>query len=122
MAKEKPNDATYRVLRGFRSGDVVFIECERNFPAGTCQRIQGEIEGRARGIRAVILPSGMRVASRETVPPEELDVDAYRDLARSVREFLAYIQDSGQPQSIDNSRTELALILAMRNALDGVPK
>jgi hypothetical protein len=122
MPKEKPADPMYRVLRGFRSGDVVFVENEKSVPREARVRLDEWLDAHAKGLRVVILNPGQRVVAREDAPAEEVDGDAYRELARSVRDFLAYIQDSGQPQSIDNSRTELALILAMRDALDGVPK
>lgn len=59
-----------KVLRAFRSGDVVFIETDEHHTASAVAKMQECLHESLAdtGVRVVLLAKGMRLAAREEVP------------------------------------------------------
>lgn len=110
-----------KVLRAFRPGDVVFLECPKPLSNDQMQHLHAEFKKRIPEVKVCILQAGIKVAARAEEQPDE-DLDTYRALARTVREFLEHLRLSHEaPTQIENPRAELGLLLALQEAVRMVP-
>lgn len=110
-----------KVLRAYRPGDIVFLECDRMLSAEQMTRLHAEFKKRIPEVKIVILQGGVKVAARAEEEPGE-DVERYRDLAVAVREFLEHLRMSHEaPSQVENPRAELGLLLALQEAVRRVP-
>jgi hypothetical protein len=121
MAKQKPTELeptlkNPQILRAFKPGDVVFLEADHPMTLAAMEDISRQFKNFLPDLRLVVLQEGVRVAAREQATSEE-NLDAYRELARTVREFLEYLRISHETNQTD-SRIELGHVLQMQKALE----
>jgi len=62
---ERPSCDHVRVLRAFRPGDIVFIECERRMSDEEMAHIRASFSEHTPDIKVIVLGPGMHVAARE---------------------------------------------------------
>lgn len=54
-----------KILRAFRPGDIVFLECDRILTEQAMQHLNAEFKRLVPDVKVVILTRGIRVAARE---------------------------------------------------------
>lgn len=60
-----PLEARPRILRAFKPGDIVFLECTRMMTADQMTAMHAQFKKLIPDVRIVILQAGVRVAARE---------------------------------------------------------
>lgn len=120
MSKDKPN-LSATIVRAFKAGDVVFVKTDKALTVERLENLHTYFKRNVPMVRVAILGPGFDLAAQTAGDGEE-DLERYRVLRETVRDFLGYIGDAAEGGDFVNPKRELALILAMRNALDGLPR
>lgn len=70
MADKKPEplEVRPRILRAFKPGDIVFLECVRELRAEALDNIHAQFKRMVPDVRVIVLPYGTRVVAREEQP------------------------------------------------------
>lgn len=71
MPKEKPEplEVRPRILRAFKPGDIVFLECVRELRAESLEAIHAQFKRMVPDVRVIVLPYGTKVVAREEEQP-----------------------------------------------------
>lgn len=68
--KPEPTEVRPKILRAFKPGDIVFLECPRPLTADQLTHIHAQFKKLVPDVRIVVLPHGLKVAAREEVPSD----------------------------------------------------
>lgn len=71
MAEKKPEpvEVRPRILRAFKPGDIVFLECVRPITADALEHIHAQFKRMVPDVRVIVLPYGTCVVAREEEKP-----------------------------------------------------